>query len=48
MGQVAGGTIDVAEEHVRIEVMLPWLLAAFADRIAPVIRKEGTLLLEKK
>ena len=48
MGQAAGGTIDVAEEHVRIEVMLPWLLAAFADRIAPVIRKEGTLLLEKK
>jgi Putative polyhydroxyalkanoic acid system protein (PHA_gran_rgn) len=48
MGQAAGGTIDVAEEYVRIEVMLPWLLAAFAERIAPVIRKEGTLLLEKK
>jgi hypothetical protein len=48
LGQAANGTIDVAEEHVRIEVMLPWLLAAFAEKIAPVIRKEGTLLLEKK
>src|SRR5262245_33434556 len=48
LGQVAAGTIDVAEDHVRLEVMLPWLLAAFAERITPAIRKEGTLLLEKK
>jgi hypothetical protein len=27
---------------------LPGLLAAFANKIAPAIRKEGTLLLEKK
>jgi hypothetical protein len=48
LGQVAGGTIDVAEDHVRLEVTLPWLLAAFAEKITPAIRKEGTLLLEKK
>jgi Putative polyhydroxyalkanoic acid system protein (PHA_gran_rgn) len=48
LGQVAQGTIDVAPDHVRLEVMLPWLLAAFAERIAPAIRKEGTLLLDKK
>jgi len=48
LGQIATGTIDVAEDHVRIEVTLPWLLAKFAEKIAPAIRKEGTLLLEKK
>jgi hypothetical protein len=48
LGQVASGTIDVAHDHVRLEVTLPWLLAAFAEKIAPAIRKEGTLLLEKK
>ena len=48
LGQAASGTIDVAEDHVRLEVTLPWLLAAFAEKIAPAIRKEGTLLLEKK
>jgi hypothetical protein len=47
VGQVAGGTIDVAQDHVRLEVTLPWLLAAFAEKIAPAICKEGTLLLEK-
>ena len=48
LGQAAEGTIDVAEDHVRLEVMLPWLLAALAEKLAPMIRKEGTLLLEKK
>jgi hypothetical protein len=48
LGQVAAGTIAVAADHVRLEVELPWLLAAFAEKITPVIRKEGTLLLEKK
>jgi hypothetical protein len=33
---------------VRLEVMLPWLLAKVAETIQPLIRKEGTLLLEKK
>lgn len=48
LGQSANGTIEVAEDHLRLEVSLPWLLAKFAERIAPAIRKEGTLLLEKK
>jgi hypothetical protein len=48
LGQVAGGTVDVASDHVRLEVMLPGLLASFANAITPAIRKEGTLLLEKK
>jgi hypothetical protein len=48
LGQVANGTIDVAEDHVNLEVFLPWLLAKIADAIRPLVRKEGTLLLEKK
>ena len=48
LGQQAAGTIDVAEDHVRIEVTLPWLLAKMAERIVPAIKREGTLMLEKK
>ena len=48
LGQVASGSIDVAEDHVRLEVLLPWLLAKLAESLQPLIRKEGTLLLEKK
>ena len=47
-GQSAAGLIDVADDHVRLEVTLPWLLAKFAEKFTPAIRKEGTLLLEKK
>jgi hypothetical protein len=48
MGQSAAGTIDVADDHVLLEVMLPWLLGMLAEKIVPAIRKEGTLMLEKK
>jgi Putative polyhydroxyalkanoic acid system protein (PHA_gran_rgn) len=48
LGQVASGTIDVAEEYVTLQVFLPWLLAKAAALIQPLVRKEGTLLLEKK
>ena len=32
----------------RLEVTLPWLLAKFAEKLVPAIRKEGVLMLEKK
>jgi len=48
LGQVASGIIDVADDHVRLEVLLPWLLAKVAEAIQPLIRKEGVLMLEKK
>jgi Putative polyhydroxyalkanoic acid system protein (PHA_gran_rgn) len=48
LGQAASGSIDVADDHVRLEVFLPWLLAKLAETLQPLIRKEGTLLLEKK
>jgi hypothetical protein len=48
LGQSSSGTIDVAEDHLRLEVALPWLLAKLSERFVPAIRKEGALLLEKK
>jgi putative polyhydroxyalkanoic acid system protein len=48
LSQTANGKIETFDDHVRLEVSLPWLLAAFAEKIAPVIRKQGQLLLEKK
>ena len=48
LGQSANGVIDVQEDHLRLEVSLPWLLAKISERLIPAIRKEGTLLLERK
>jgi len=48
LGQAAAGTVDVAEDHVRLEVTLPWLLQKFAEVAQTVIRARGKLLLEKK
>jgi hypothetical protein len=47
LGQSAVGLIDIADDHVRLEVQLPWLLAVIAEKLTPSIRKEGTLMLEK-
>jgi hypothetical protein len=48
LGQAASGVIDVEDDHLRLEVSLPWLLAKLSEKLIPAIRKEGTLLLEKK
>jgi len=48
LAQQTAGTIKVAEDHVKLDVELPWLLAKLAKAITPVIQKEGTLMLEKK
>ena len=48
LGQSAAGTIEVFEESIRIDVMLPWLLAKLGERLLPALKKEATLLLEKK
>jgi len=48
LGQSAVGFIDVADDHVHLEVQLPWLLAVVAEKLTPAIRKEGTLMLEKR
>jgi hypothetical protein len=48
LGQTAAASIEVLEDALRIEVSLPWLLAKAAKRLLPMLRKEATLLLEKK
>lgn len=48
LGQNITGTIDIFPNHVRIEAMLPGLLATIAETIAGRIEKEGKLLLEHK
>jgi putative polyhydroxyalkanoic acid system protein len=48
LGQAASGHIDVADDHVRVEVVLPWLLQRFAEVAQIAIRNRGTLLLGKR
>ena len=48
LGQAASGHLDVADDHVRLEVTLPWLLQRFAEAAQVAIRNRGNLLLGKK
>jgi hypothetical protein len=48
MGQAASGHLDVAEDHVRLEVTLPWLLQRFAEVAQAAIKNRGQLLLTKR
>src|ERR1700712_796954 len=48
LGQAAGGHVDVEDDHVRIEVTLPWLLQRFAEVAQATIRSRGRLLLGKR
>jgi hypothetical protein len=48
LGQVASGALDVADDHVRVEIELPWLLARLAEKAKAMLQKQGQLLLEKK
>jgi putative polyhydroxyalkanoate system protein len=48
LGQTASGSVDVGDDHVRIEVQLPWLLAQLAEKAKALMQKQGQILLEKK
>jgi Putative polyhydroxyalkanoic acid system protein (PHA_gran_rgn) len=48
LGQVASGNVQVAEDHVRLEVMLPLLLQRFAQMAQVAIKNSGRLLLTKR
>jgi len=48
LGQAASGHIDVADDRVRLEVVLPWLLQRFAEAAQIAIRNRGRLLLGKR
>ncbi|WP_407187886.1 polyhydroxyalkanoic acid system family protein [Bradyrhizobium centrosematis] len=47
LGQIASGQVDVGDDQVRVEVVLPWLLQRFAEMAQATIRKRGQLLLTK-
>ncbi|MEO6840847.1 MAG: polyhydroxyalkanoic acid system family protein [Bradyrhizobium sp.] len=48
LGQAASGHLDVADDHVRLEVTLPWLLQRFAEVAQIAIRNRASLLLTKR
>jgi hypothetical protein len=48
LGQAANGQVDVEEDHVKVEVTLPFLLQRFAEMAQAAIRERGKLLLTKK
>jgi len=48
MGQAASGHVDVEDDHVRLEVTLPWLLQRFAEVAKAAISRRGNLLLTKR
>ncbi len=45
--QQVSGNIDVAEDHVQLEVVLPWLLAGMAHGAQAMIAARGKRMLEK-
>lgn len=47
LGYTVRGRIEVEEALVRVEMMLPWLLAAFAEKLRLGVEKQGQILLEK-
>jgi hypothetical protein len=34
--------VDVAEDHVRLEVQLPWLLSLLANKAKALVEKQGS------
>ncbi|PZU92927.1 MAG: polyhydroxyalkanoic acid synthase [Chelatococcus sp.] len=47
LGHTVNGRVSVEDAHVRIEVMLPWMLAVFAEKLKLGVEKQGRILLEK-
>jgi len=47
LGQSTTGMVDVANDHVRLEVQLPWVLAVLANKAKVLVEKQGRLMLEK-
>jgi hypothetical protein len=46
-GQSTTGSVDVADDHVRLEVQLPWMLSLLANKAKALVQKQGKLMLEK-
>lgn len=47
LGQTTTGTVDVADDHVRLEVKLPWVLSLLAEKAKALVQRQGKLMLEK-
>ena len=47
LGQSTTGSVDVEEDHVRLEVQLPWLFSMLASKAKALLEKQGKLMLEK-
>ena len=48
LGQNVSGHLQVMDDSVRLEVVLPWVFQVFAEKAKGYIQKQGTLMLEKK
>ena len=48
MGQAITGRVDVQPSAIKLDIDLPWLLAAFAEKFRPRIEQEGRKMLEDK
>lgn len=46
LGQTTTGTIDVGANEIRVEIHLPWLLAAFSDKIASLVKSNTSAALK--
>ena len=48
LGQAAVGSVEVADQRIRLEVTLPWLLNKFAQVVQKTVTSRARILLEKK
>ncbi len=48
LAQLITGTVEVGEDNVRVDLILPSLLAKLAGQIPGVLQRQTRLMLEKK
>jgi Putative polyhydroxyalkanoic acid system protein (PHA_gran_rgn) len=48
LAQTVRGTIEVQDTQVKLDLVLPWLLARIATNISQVVQMQGARLLQKK
>ena len=48
LGQTITGAVDVNPSDVVVNIDLPWMLAAFADKIRPQIKAQADKMLAEK
>jgi hypothetical protein len=48
LGQAAVGSVEVGDQHIRLEVTLPWLLSKFAQVVQKTVTGRARILLDKK